>query len=153
MCALLALSLAACGGASSKNQTQLANPYVDCATLEDAAALAGFDFSLPESLLENRPQRMIRAIEKQMIEVVYKTQAGEPELLLRKGLGEGDVSGDYNEYAQTSTLEVNGVQVTLKGDGQTVTVATWAKDGYAYALRAESGLEQAEVTGLVQAAG
>ena len=54
---LAIVPLAACGssgsgtaGQSQEQQTGMANPFVDCETAADAAQLAGFDVTFPESV-------------------------------------------------------------------------------------------------------
>lgn len=59
--ALLAVSLAACSqpaapdaastpDTAASDTTQIPNPWADCATLADAAALTGYDFTVPDSV-------------------------------------------------------------------------------------------------------
>lgn len=56
LCAVVALSATACTAqkkttevASSSENVQIPNPWVDCKTIEDAEKLADFDFLLPET--------------------------------------------------------------------------------------------------------
>lgn len=159
LCAVLALSLAACGtsgnntqndttGDTSNSTTEIANPFVDCETLEEAGELAGFDISVPDEIDGGYTQGTIQAVENEMIQVIYTTEAGE-EITLRKGTGTEDISGDYNEYAEENTLDVDGTSVTARGNDGLVYAAAWTDGTYTYAITASAGLESDAVTALV----
>ncbi len=188
LCAVLALSLVACGtsGNNMQNDTtddtsnsttddttndtgstnsgatdtdtstdseddgnvQITSPFVDCETLEEAGELAGFDISVPDEIDGGYTQGTIQAVENEMIQVIYTTEAGE-EITLRKGTGTEDISGDYNEYAEENTLDVDGTSVTARGSDGLVYAATWTDGTYTYAITASAGLESDSVSALV----
>ena len=171
------LSLAACGGVSSsevseakatpsssessaesevsessdesesEENTQIANPFVDCETLDDAAAIAGFTLELPEAL-DAQGERSIQAIESEMISVYYEAD-GEYTAVARKGADETDVSGDYSTYENETTAEVDGVTVTLRGNGELYSLATWVRDGHAFSLSISAGADEQTFTELI----
>lgn len=82
-----------------------------------------------------------------MIEVIY--QSDTEKLVVRKGAGSQDISGDYQKYETQRTVTVDDRQVTIKGTGNTVAVAIWADNGYTYAVSAAPGLETAELSALI----
>lgn len=131
----------------SSDSQQIPNPFVDCGTLDDAAKLAGFTFELPEAL-DAKGERTIQAIENELISVLYSGE-GDAEVLVRKGAGEEDVSGDYNTYENETTAEVDGAVVTLRGNGELVNLATWVRDGHAFSLYISAGAEAQEFTDLI----
>ena len=160
-----AISLGACGGSGAGdapvegggeeqqgqgNATGMPNPFVDCDSAYDAAQLAGFEVTFPESV-PDCSERRYQAVEGQMVQCIY--QGDGQEVLIRKGLddGTGDLSGDYNDYPQTVSTSVNCTEVTLRGSDNLVNVATWERDGYLFALDADTGLERATVENLVSA--
>ena len=169
MSAALALSLCACSKttpAASDNpapsaqetqdaeiiggeDVQIPNPWVDCSTMADAAALAGFDFTLPEELFTGASNQIIQAVEGEMIQVIYSDANGNEIGRVRKGAGSSDVSGDYNTYEESETADVNGTSVKLRGKDGKIYVAVWEKDGYSYSLTVESGLAKDSLTGMV----
>lgn len=172
----LALPLAACGSDKAVDDTtgqeaimdttQMANPFTECNTLEEAAAAAGFSIEVPD-VIETYSNRTIRVMansasgstDGNLIEVIYypaSVEAGQAtsasssenaslsesdEIRVRKMAGSGDPSGDYNEYS-TSTLDVDGTTVTLKSANGTVALITWERDGFSYSVGAytEGGL-------------
>ena len=188
LCAVLALSLVACGtsGNNTQNDTtddtsnsttddttndtgstnsgttdtdtstdseddgnvQITSPFVDCETLEEAGELAGFDISVPDEIDGGYTQGTIQAVENEMIQVIYTTEAGE-EITLRKGTGTEDISGDSTAYAEENTLDVDGTSVTARGNDGLVYAATWTDGTYTYAITASAGLESDSVSALV----
>lgn len=69
---------------------------------------------------------------------------------ISKGQGEGsDVSGDNNEYSNASTADLNGTSVTMKGNGDSVNLATWSKDGYSYSISVSPGISEDEMEEMI----
>ena len=128
ICAVVALSITACAssGAAAKTpiteataitettaitksttptntspDTMIANPFVDCQTMETAAEVAGFEFRSPEQV-EGISEKKIQAVDQEMIQVIYS--ADENQILIRKAPGTRNISGDYNNYQKEETL-------------------------------------------------
>lgn len=79
-----------------------------------------------------------------MFEIIYAS--GEDEVArVRKAPGADDVSGDYNEYAETESVDVDGVSVTMKGEGGLVSLAVWTTGDYSYALSVEAAISQSDM--------
>lgn len=133
---------------------QIANPFVDCDDFDAAAKIAGFAITAPETV-EGYPNRMIQAVKNDMIQVFYTT--GDPadeatqEVLVRKAVGSEDVSGDYNEYASVTKQDVNGLTVTLKGNGDLMNLATWTDGNYSYSVSVSDGAGLDAILSLVNA--
>ena len=113
------------------DNTQIPNPFVDCDTLADAAALAGFDIIVPDSV-DGYEGRAITAVENDVIQVMYLH--GDDEICVRKAAGDEDCSGDYNEYSEEKTVTVGDREVTLRGNNGKVMVAVWTEGGYSYSV-------------------
>ena len=131
---------------------QIANPFVDCDSFDAAKEIAGFAINAPETV-DGYPERMIQAVENDMIQVFYTdgdlAEEGTPHVLLRKAVGIEDVSGDYNEYASVREQEVNGLTVTLKGDGKLSYLATWTDGSYSYSVSVSNGMTEDAILTLV----
>lgn len=161
---MMVLSLAACGGKPAEKTgpevldgetTQIPNPWVECSTLADAEALAGFDFTVPDAVEGYDGTRYIDAIGHEMIEVIYpgaddtedveSTDSTENsvEVRLRKAPGSEDISGDYNSYSDEHTAELDGVTVTLRGNDGLVMTAIWTDGDYAYSITCNGMAEDA----------
>ena len=135
LCGLSVFTLAACASKSATSgNAEIPNPFVDCATLADAAKLTGFDIVVPDSV-DGFDTRTIQVMDNKMIQVIYAK--GENKLLIRKQAGSDDISGDYSEYAETNTVTLGSLAVTMKGDNGMVSVAVWTNGGYTYAIDAQ----------------
>ena len=119
--------------AAGDESTRLPNPFIEVGSLEEAEALAGFSLKTAEKFGDYGRQS-ISVMEGEMIQVIYQNDAGEEGLRVRKGLGEGDLSGDYNTYTLDEEVEQDGVKIRLRGDGQRIFAASWTKGGYSYAI-------------------
>lgn len=125
-----------------------------CTTLADAAALTGYDFTVPDSV-DGYPDVTIAVLEsEQLTEVQYSS--GNARLCLRKAPGSDDISGDFNQYAESNAVDVDGRSVTLQGNDGQVQLATWLDGDYTYSIgiyrEDGTGLTADEMTGLVKAA-
>ena len=127
---------------------QIANPFVDYATLDAAAQVAGFELTAPEDVEGYSGEKSIQAADSSMIQIIYTDDSGN-RLFIRKQAGSEDISGDYNEYPEVKTVAVNGCDVTLKGSGGTVCTAIWTNGGYSYAVSADMPLSTEAMTALV----
>ena len=72
-------------------------------------------------------------------------------VLIRKAISDEDISGDYNEYENIKTVSVNDLQVTMRGNGECVNVATWKDGEYAYAISTSADISSDEMIELVSA--
>lgn len=131
--------------------TQSPDPFRDCGTLAEAEQAAGFSFQLPDRLPGWVSTPTIRAIPSSLIEVSY--HGTDESLVLRKGPGSEDISGDYNTYPQVSTVEIGGRQVTVKGEGDTISTATWTDGEYSYAIHSTPGMDRNALSLLVEGMG
>lgn len=113
------------------DNTQIPNPFTDCDTLADAAALAGFDIIVPDSV-DGYEERAITAMENDMIQVLYLH--GDDQICVRKAAGEEECSGDYNVYSEEKTVTAGDREITLRGNNGKVMVAVWTEGGYSYSI-------------------
>ncbi len=153
---LAALMLISCVGCSQglvdnvstpddSGNMQMPNPWVDCATLSEAAELAGFDITIPGKF-EGYPNKVFQAIRKTMIQVLYFD--GDPSaetssmIMVRKGTGQEDILGNYNEYPEKETVQIYGIDVQIRGNKGQVYTAVWTWEGYSFAINADKGLSR-----------
>lgn len=119
--------------AAGDESMRLPNPFIEVGSLEEAEELAGFSLKTAEKV-GNYERQSIFVMEGEMIQVLYQNDAGEEGLRVRKGLGEGDLSGDYNSYTLDEEVEQDGVKIRLRGDGPRIFAASWTKGAYSYAI-------------------
>ena len=141
------------GSSGEAGAVQVANPFIEASDLSQAADIAGFDIAVPDKI-DGYPEIMIEAIEKEMIQVYYYEgefgEDGHKEVLIRKAAGTDDISGDYNEYSENSTENINGLDVDLRGEGGLIKVASWTQDGFAYAIDSSEGLDRDAIDALIE---
>ena len=125
---------------------QLPSPWEEYGSLSGLEQAAGFPVPLPV-LPEGYEAVLYQAIPGQLAEVRFS--GGGDTLIYRAGPGTEDMSGDYNVYPAVQTVEEGGVSVTCKGDGDTVSLALWSRDGYSFSLASERGLDMAAVRAAV----
>ena len=129
---------------------QIPNPWTDYDSKDDAAQAAGFDLAVPDEIsgCSEKSYRVLSAEGDVMFEIIYAS--GEDETArIRKAPGADDVSGDYNEYAETETVDAGGVSVTMKGENGLVKLAVWTNGDYSYALSVENAIGQSDMAALV----
>ena len=134
-------STEAATGTTAEVITGLANPWSDVGSAEEAAKGAGIDsFVIAEDPgldlgeLFERTYRCMDGIAEARLE--YPASA----LTVRKGTiaEEGDISGDYTEYANTWTQDVNGIEVTCFGNREgDATKSIWTVDNMYFSIVAE----------------
>lgn len=118
---------------------QIPNPITEYPTLEEAAAAAGFDVTVPETV-DSYSEKVFQVFNANtsdaMFEVIYRDGGEEPENIvhIRKAPGTEDISGDYNQYAESNTVAVGDIQITMRGENGQVHLATWTNGGYTYSI-------------------
>lgn len=171
VCFVLVLSLAACGGketmvggdpaswgpgnqsnADAMEETaQIPDPWQACDSLEEAGKLAGFSFTAPEAL-DGFDEKYISAIENDIAQVIFSNgDNSEAEVTFRKGVGDEDVSGDYNEYKTVETQQIDGKTVTVKSNDGVIYTALWSDGGYSYSIFARTGMSAEQMSSWIQA--
>lgn len=133
---------ASCGQANapaeSSSSAQLANPFEDCADMNQAKSLAGFDLALP------KPADQLQAVKDKMIQALYGKDGS--DMLIRKAKGSDDISGDSTEYKTVESAD----GVTLKGDGKLFYLAVWTKDSFSYSVFVKAGASKDELLSIAK---
>lgn len=124
--------------AEDPGQEQVENPFVTYQSLEEAEEAAGFVLSVPESF-EGAARREIAVIDGRIIDVTYLDGEDNRILTIRKGTGEEDISGDYNEYTKEAVMDLGGLSVTVKGGEDRIFLALWQEGDYSYTVSFDEG--------------
>lgn len=136
------------GPEEQQGGVQSANPYVDYETLADAAKAVGFELSAPETVAGYPGKKSIQVVDSSMIQIVYTDGSGN-RLFVRKEVGDADISGDFNTYAEVSTITINGCDVTFKGTDGAVSTAIWTNGGYSFSVSADIPIRTEAMAALV----
>ena len=123
--------------------------YVDCNTLEEAIEMTGIEISIPE-VIKGYDDCAFRANKTDgMIEIIF--QSDDDEIRFRKGLGDEDISGNYNDFSEKSDVNVDGSTVQMKGSDGKVNLATWSADGYSYSIDSTEAMDKTVMTDFIKA--
>lgn len=114
---------------------QMPSPITEYGTLEEAEKAVGFNITAPEAIGECHIESF-STISDDVIQIDYTNDDGR-EITIRKGAGSNDISGDYNEYEESQECVLDGKDVTLKGNNDSVSLATWTDGEYNYSVSAE----------------
>ena len=128
---------------------QVANPWLEQETLEDAKKATGFAIEVPDPL-SGYSDMSIQTLEKEMIQVIYQGKTEENCVTIRKGTGNEDISGNYNEYSQENQKKIGDFQVTEKGNGGKIMLATWTSGAYAYSVDCNLGMSEKEIETIIR---
>ena len=131
-----------------EDRTLVADPFVSCATLEEAAQIAGFSMKAPDAY-ETYAYPMIQAVQNEMIEVIYLDTAETEGMRIRKAVGTDPISDDYNQYEVERMESVNGYTVSMRGNGAWINVAEWTDGNYSYSITIEHGISMEALEGLI----
>ncbi len=113
--------------------SMIANPWLDSDSLKEAEDDAGFEITIPDTY-EGATQSAYRSMSGNMIEIIYKDSSDTEVFRIRKSSKTGDISGDYNVYEVEKNIDLKGLTITMKGNGDDIFTATWTKDDYSYAI-------------------
>lgn len=130
------------GMAPEGENVGMANPWSDAGTLAEAAEGAGIDgFSIPEEAEISLGE--VKLTQARYMDGLAEAVVEYPavEMTIRKGNAsvaeDGDISGDYNEYANTWTQNIKGLEVTCFGNREgDATKTIWKVDDTCYSITA-----------------
>ena len=130
---------------------QIANPWSEVKTMEEAKDRAGFDLKLPKipAEYEKKVIQVLDSADTPTIEAIFWNSA-DKEIRIRKAPGTEDISGDYTVYAQEQRFQAKDCEMTLKGEEDKVFLATWTEDGYTYSMYVEDGISADEMTEMAE---
>ena len=146
------LVMTACGSNNDAagGSVQLANPFTEYATKEEAEAAVGFDISLPE--MPDDCELIYRVeTEGRMLEIICKKD-GEEVMRIRKAAGSDDISGNYNDFTSDITAKAGAgsFNVRLRGmEADRFSLATWSYMDYTYSIDLTDGVSQEDIMKLV----
>lgn len=127
----------------SQTGVQMANPFVTCDTLEEAAKTAGFSMKLPTELPDWVIKTVYRAsnVNTNLLEIIYPGDENyQREIRVRKAISsKKDVSGDYNSYEKEENTTIGGKKCLARMNGDKIYLVTWKDGKYDYSLRMSDG--------------
>lgn len=122
--------------------TGMANPFIECNSLEEAAKIAQVNIKLPEY-----SQCTIYAVKNSFVEVQYPLNETS-NITIRKSAGEEDISGVY-EGKEMQIRSTDGIDVNVRlKDGKFISAYFTGYDG-TYSITCDEPLEADEIISIV----
>lgn len=116
----------------------LGSGIVEVSSLAELEEAVAFPIQEVPQLPFKVTEQSYMAFGKDMAEILYEGEG--QNACFRKSVGQEDNSGDYNEYAQVNEVRIGAIDVTLKGDAESYTLAIWYADGFSYSVNLSEGL-------------
>ena len=144
LCISALLMFAGCKNAKAQTEdpiTMIGNPWSDWNSIEEAESAVGFSFDLPAIIADTYTASKFRTMTGELIEVIYSY--GDVEVHIRKQYGEGnDISGDYNEYENSTETTINNSKITVFFDSENNAVKQIIScEGYSWSVTLGYGSE------------
>ena len=144
---VLAVFIAA-GSLNRKPITAGGNPVVTVNSLSEAEQTAGFPISVPQKYGDDGIFT-ITVVNESVICVHYGSEE-DVNMIIYKGTGSEDVSGDYSTYPEIQNIDYDYRNVQLKGNAGKIYLATWTDRQYSFAVRIPDGAELEEVKAVIR---
>jgi len=140
---MVCLLLAGCSSTMQPPETtsetapvlQLANPWKDYPTLEEAEAACGLDFPLEDVVADSYQAESYRVLNGELLEVTYRDDSFEVTVRMKAG-EDDDISGVYAEYKEIHTYEEESYTIIHKYIQDGGILQLISKDGYSYSFYA-----------------
>lgn len=120
-------------GHTQEPGVQMANPYHEYDSIDEAVSNAGIPVAAPSSMGEY-DNLTYRVIPDTMTEIIYRDDSGAEGLRIRKAVGTEDISGVYDTFEYEHRVQYAGRELNLKGNAETVSVVTWTNGVHSYAI-------------------
>ena len=69
-----------------------------------------------------------------LAEIQYVSAKAQYIVYRKQSISNADISGDYSEYSDVTTVKIQSVNICLKGEQNKYNLATWSKGKYSYSL-------------------
>ncbi|MBR3364445.1 MAG: hypothetical protein IKG53_06185 [Solobacterium sp.] len=128
--------------------------WVELNSYAEAYAVSYFDMEYPEKPFAEYPNDHYRAFKRMFMEVYYTDDTGSEGVRFTKGYtcnGAEVYDTDNMTFRSTVVETVGDVDVTERGDGEKISMATWYVGDYSYGILAlEHPLDKDVMEALVQ---
>ncbi len=136
--------------AATVENNRLPNPVEDYTDIGTAGKAVGFEIPVPEYITQGYSPSAIQTIDKKTVQLIYTE--GENTINYRVAgdtLG-ADISGDYNTHPVEKKINIEGTDVTLKGENLLTSLAIWQKSGLSFALSFSRPIEDIEFEKIIR---
>ncbi|MBR3564205.1 MAG: hypothetical protein IKN92_05380 [Clostridia bacterium] len=149
--AVTVMCLGACAKKSEKENVsgtvQIPNPMKEFKNLEEAAKDSKMKVKLPETI-KGLKQNSFFTYSSEILEVRY----GDDKIYVRVAGSGDDISGDYDEYKWSASMDKDGYKFTAYGESDTAfKKVTGEKNGHVYSITSEEAMSIEEIKGIIDA--
>ena len=128
------------GGTGISSEIADADIWQEVGSLEEAEEAMGFELTLPDMSDYGEASAYNVCVALTEIEVQYSSLDSKGAYI-RKAEDDGDISGDYEEYAYEEEVAVGENTVTFKGASEDeINLAVWNAGDYAYCIKVTDGV-------------
>ncbi len=121
---------------------------VTVSSLSEAEKIASFPIIVPQSAAGQTIGK-IGVIEDTLISVYYGDEENAAVIIV-KGKGSDDISGDYNEYAEQQVFNYENLEITAEGNDGLINKAIWTKEQFSFAILTSDGLSLNEIKEIIK---
>ena len=134
---------------SGNDIVQGTNQIIEVGSAAELSDMVGFEINVPQYIPFEAESVTYISLWNEIGEIDFEN--GDKTLSYRKGfVKDGEVSGDYNEYAAEKTVSFDNTDVTIKGTDGEYTLAVWTKGDYAYSVSISYGVSESEIMKVVE---
>ena len=147
---VLAIALTVSYFANRGNIDVTAGYGITVSNLAEAEKVAGFSLSVPASVSSAGISKIVACKDESI--AVYYGEEEKPSVIIVKGQGSEDISGDYTEYACSSTVSLAEGPVTVMGnDAAAINKVIWTRERFSYAVLVPDGMSLNEILPIINA--
>ena len=125
------------------------NPFDEKNNLDEIQKEVGYAFKVPYYMPKGYKTDSMAVMFGTMIQISYTNKANGDEIIYRTEKTTGDISGDYSEYKNVETKNINDSDVEIKSNGESCHTATWNDDG-AYSVYSRNGVAKDDMEKIVE---
>ncbi|MBR5046858.1 MAG: hypothetical protein IKX76_01350 [Eubacterium sp.] len=126
---------------------ETAGPAVEYTSARELSEASGITISELSNLPFTATETAYLDYKDNLVEISYSD--GSQDLYYRVSKGSIDNSGDYNEYDNIFTEDINGIKAILKGSDDLIYLVLYEQDGYSYSISSSQGLTPQQVEKMI----
>lgn len=125
------------------------NPIEEFNTVQEAQKSLKFKTVVPKGIPSEYKVKYISTISKELFQICYSN--GKNDILFRMAQGIDKVDGDYTEYKVNRTIQVNGKDVSLKGNTNNLfNLATYKINDMSYSISVANGMSENDIIKIIK---
>lgn len=128
---------------SLDDKEQIPNPFTVYENIDMAKKALNFNPYVPSYIPKGYEIDEITTIDDDFLQIIYKNDEGK-SICYRTSKDSGDISGDYNTYANEKNISIENCELTVKGN-ENISVAIWNTKDMAYSIQTEEELSESEI--------